>query len=140
MILRLADRNSMRFGVELRSPYLDCRVVSAALELPAFERMGERQGKAALRQAFSGELPDEVIWRRKTHGFGNAEQFQVNHIRFDALWDKLPAWTDDLLSLPDLRRELTRPASHTTLWWAVSLALWLATAYGETSETADHAA
>jgi asparagine synthase (glutamine-hydrolysing) len=81
-----------------------------------------------------------VIWRRKTHGFGNAEQFQVNHIRFDALWDKLPAWTGDLLSLPDLRRELARPASHTTLWWAVSLVLWLATAYGEQSETAGHAA
>ncbi len=138
-ILRLADRNSMRFGIELRSPYLDWRVVSAALALPAIERMGDRQGKAALRRAFSGELPDEVIWRRKTHGFGNAEQFQVNHIRFDALWDRLPAWTSDLLSLPDLRRELTRPASHTTLWWAVSLALWLATAYGEQYVTADHA-
>lgn len=134
MILRLADRNSMRFGVELRSPYLDWRVVSAALAVPAFERMGDRQGKAALRRAFSGELPDEVIWRRKTHGFGNAEQFQVNHIRFDALWDKLPAWTGDLLSLPDLRRELARPASHTTLWWAVSLVLWLSTAYGEPPE------
>lgn len=139
MILRWADRNSMRFGVEVRSPYLDWRVVSAALATPVYERMGDRHGKAALRRAFSDELPTELVWRRKTHGFGHAEQFQVNHIRFEALWEKLPTWAGDWLSLPALRNELARPASHTTLWWAVSLALWLATTYGEQSETTSHA-
>lgn len=131
MILRWTDRNSMRSGIEVRSPYLDWRLVSAALAAPVSERMGDDHGKLALRRAFSGQLPDEVIWRRKTHGFGNAEQFQVNHVRFDALWEKLPAWAGDWLSLPALRRELARPASHTTLWWGVSLALWLATIHGE---------
>jgi asparagine synthase (glutamine-hydrolysing) len=135
MILRWADRNSMRFGIEVRSPYLDWRVVSAALAAPVSERMGEDHGKAALRRAFSGDLPERIAWGRKTHGFGNAEQFQVNNMHLDALWERLPAWADDWLSLPDLRRELARPGGHTTLWWAVSLALWLATAYGEHSRT-----
>ncbi|MBD9362450.1 asparagine synthase (glutamine-hydrolyzing) [Methylomonas fluvii] len=131
MILRWTDRNSMRSGIEVRSPYLDWRVVSAALAAPVSARMGDDHGKAALRRAFAGELPDELLWRRKTHGFGHAEQFQVNNIRFDALWEKLPAWAGEWLSLPMLRRELARPTSHATLWWGVSLALWLATTYGE---------
>ncbi|AEG02013.1 asparagine synthase (glutamine-hydrolyzing) [Methylomonas methanica] len=133
MILRWTDRNSMHFGIEVRSPYLDWRVVSAALAAPISERMGDNHGKLALRRAFSGQLPDDVVWRRKTHGFGNAEQFQVNNIRFEALWETLPAWAGDWLSLPDLRRELSRSGNHTTLWWAVSLALWLAAIYGEGS-------
>lgn len=131
MILRFADRNSMHHGVEVRSPYLDWRVVSAALATPVSERMGTAQGKGALRRAFAQELPEELVWRRKTHGFGNAEQFQVNNIRFEELWERLPPWANDLISLPSLRQELEQPGNHTTLWWSVSLALWLATAYGE---------
>lgn len=131
MILRWTDRNSMHSGIEVRSPYLDWRVVSAALAAPVSERMGDNHGKLALRRAFSGQLPDDVVWRRKTHGFGNAEQFQVDNMHFEALWETLPAWAGDWLSLPDLRRELSRPGNHTTLWWAVSLALWLAAIYGE---------
>lgn len=131
MILRWTDRNSMHSGIEVRSPYLDWRVVSAALAAPVSERMGDDHGKLALRRAFSGRLPDDVVWRRKTHGFGNAEQFQVNNMHFEALWETLPAWTGDWLSLPDLRRELSCSGNHATLWWAVSLALWLAAIYGD---------
>jgi asparagine synthase (glutamine-hydrolysing) len=131
MILRWADRNSMRFGVEVRSPYLDWRVVSAALAAPVAERMGDVHGKAALRRAFADELPAHVVWRRKTHGFGHAEQFQVNDIDFATLWEKLPPWAGDWLSLPDLRRELAQRANHPSLWWSVSLAIWLATTYGD---------
>jgi asparagine synthase (glutamine-hydrolysing) len=131
MILRFADRNSMRFGVEVRSPYLDWRVVSAALAVPVAERMGDSHGKVALRRAFSNDLPERVVWRRKTHGFGNAEQFQVTNIRFDELWEGLPGWVGDLISLPQLRRELAQTANHSTLWWAVSVVLWLCSVYGD---------
>lgn len=131
MILRFADRNSMRFGVEVRSPYLDWRVVAAALAAPVAERMGDDHGKAALRRAFADQLPAAVAWGRKRHGFGNAEQFLVPRFPLDTLWEQLPGWAGDWLSLPDLRRQLARPSNHTTLWWSVSLLLWLATTYGD---------
>ena len=131
MILRWADRNSMHFGVEVRSPYLDWRVVSLALSTPPAQRMGDDHGKAALRRAFAGQLPEQRLWQRKTHGFGNAEQYQVNAMRFETLWERLPTSANELLDVPRLRRELARSGSHTTLWWSVSLALWLAAVYGE---------
>ena len=131
MILRFADRNSMRFGVEVRSPYLDWRLLATVLAAPVAERMGDDHGKAALRRAFAGDLPETIAWGRKRHGFGNAEQYLVPDFPVDTLWERLPSWAADWLSLRDLRRELARPGSHTTLWWSVSLLTWLAAMYGD---------
>jgi asparagine synthase (glutamine-hydrolysing) len=64
-LLPKSDLASMAVSLELRSPFLDRRVVELGLALPrelAF-------GKAALRQAFAADLPPRVATRRKS-GFG----------------------------------------------------------------------
>jgi asparagine synthase (glutamine-hydrolysing) len=57
-------------GLEVRIPYADPRVRDFALGLGAADLVGERRGvrhgKWILRQAFSGWLPEEVVWRVKT--------------------------------------------------------------------------
>jgi asparagine synthase (glutamine-hydrolysing) len=55
----------MAVSLELRSPFLDHRVVELGLSLPP----ELATGKAALRVAFAAELPPEVAARGKT-GFG----------------------------------------------------------------------
>jgi asparagine synthase (glutamine-hydrolysing) len=91
MILRYSDRNSMKWGVEARSPFLDYRLVSLAMSLPLSEKVGYHGGKILLRKAFDGLLPHDTVWKPKTHGFGNAEQFQLPFIDFRELWEGLPA-------------------------------------------------
>jgi asparagine synthase (glutamine-hydrolysing) len=64
-LLPKSDIASMAVSLELRSPFLDHRVVELGLALPA-ELAG---GKAALRRAFGDVLPAETAARAKT-GFG----------------------------------------------------------------------
>src|SRR5262249_43445980 len=64
-LLPKSDIASMAVSLELRSPFLDHRVVELGLALPA----ELASGKAALRRAFAADLPPEVAARGKT-GFG----------------------------------------------------------------------
>lgn len=57
------------FGVDVRSPYLHSDVIAHAIALPGaamiMEHAGRRMGKAPLRRAFDGLLPDDHLFRRK---------------------------------------------------------------------------
>jgi asparagine synthase (glutamine-hydrolysing) len=63
------DRMSMAHSLEVRSPFLDTALVEYLARLPARHKVGLRQLKPVLRQAFGPLLPDE-IWERRKHGFG----------------------------------------------------------------------
>ncbi|UOQ45095.1 asparagine synthase B [Halobacillus salinarum] len=65
--LQRADRMSMAHSLELRVPFLDLDVVENALKIPAGLKIHkeERMEKWLLRKSFDGELPDEVLWRKK---------------------------------------------------------------------------
>ena len=64
-LLPKADIASMAVSLELRSPFLDHRVVELGLALPP----ALARGKAALKQAFAADLPPSIAARGKT-GFG----------------------------------------------------------------------
>ena len=68
-LLPKSDIASMAHSLELRSPLLDRRVVELGLSLPDSLKVGGREGKLALRRAFSDMLPPEVAARGKS-GFG----------------------------------------------------------------------
>ncbi len=61
----------MAFGIEARVPFLDHRLVEAALLLPDRLRVG-RDGlqKVALRRAMAGIVPAAVLQRRDKIAFG----------------------------------------------------------------------
>lgn len=124
MVLRMTDRNSMHFGLEVRSPFLDYRLVQRLLQVPAEQRMGDRRGKALLRDAFADVLPESLVRQRKSTGFGHAEQFLVQSLPWQATLEELPAGIADYLDVPRLRRELAQGRGHSTLWLALSFALW----------------
>jgi asparagine synthase (glutamine-hydrolysing) len=68
-LLPKADISSMAHSLELRSPFLDHRVVELGLGLPDELKVNGRTGKVALRRAFAGDLP-EVVARGGKRGFG----------------------------------------------------------------------
>jgi len=68
-LLLKADLASMAHSLELRSPFLDHKVVELGLALPDSLKVHGREGKVALRRAFSAELPAEIAGRGK-RGFG----------------------------------------------------------------------
>jgi asparagine synthase (glutamine-hydrolysing) len=64
-LLPKSDLASMAVSLELRSPFLDHRVVELGLALPR----GLAFGKTALKRAFAADLPKEIAGRGKS-GFG----------------------------------------------------------------------
>lgn len=64
-VLRFNDHLSMAFGIELRVPYLDHRLVEFAFALPARWKIRGGQTKFLLREAMRGLVPEELRTRGK---------------------------------------------------------------------------
>jgi len=63
------DRMTMAASIECRVPFLDYRLVELAGALPTDVLLRKGRGKAPVRRAMAGRLPDSVISGRKW-GFG----------------------------------------------------------------------
>jgi asparagine synthase (glutamine-hydrolysing) len=64
--LQRCDRVSMAHGLEARVPFLDTDVIAHAMSLPPeMKVLEDGVEKAHLRRAFTGWLPEDLLWRRK---------------------------------------------------------------------------
>lgn len=70
-ILHNFDRISMAHGVEIRSPFLDWRLVSYLFSLPSNTKIGSGFTKRILRDALKDILPDAIRKRTSKLGFPN---------------------------------------------------------------------
>jgi asparagine synthase (glutamine-hydrolysing) len=67
-ILRKIDRAGMAHGLEIRSPFLDHRLVELVGRMPARDRLYGFTSKPLMREALGVRVPEWVRKRRK-HGF-----------------------------------------------------------------------
>lgn len=65
-LLDRKDRMSMAFGLELRVPFCDHRLVEYVWNIPWEMKNYQSREKGLLRHALTGVLPDDVLWRRKS--------------------------------------------------------------------------
>lgn len=74
MLLRYEDRNSMRFSIESRVPFLTRQIAEFLLSLPE-EYLVDQHGmrKSVLRGAMRGFVPDAIVNRRDKIGFAAPE-------------------------------------------------------------------
>ncbi len=91
--LQRCDRVTMAHGVEARVPFLDRELVNLAARIPiAWKLPGELgREKALLREAFTGWLPHDILWRPKEQfgdGSGTADVMTeyVDKLVPDADW------------------------------------------------------
>jgi asparagine synthase (glutamine-hydrolysing) len=70
--LQRCDRVTMAHGLEARVPFLDREVIDWAMALPPATKLMSpgTPEKRVLREAFTGWLPDELLWRDKAE-FGD---------------------------------------------------------------------
>jgi len=68
-ILVKVDRASMATSLEVRTPFLDHRVVEMAARMPPDLKLRGREGKYILKRAMKPRLPQQVVERKKK-GFG----------------------------------------------------------------------
>ncbi len=69
------DRMAKACSLEVEMPFMYHKLVDFALKLPDDYKISEEEmGKWLLRKAFAGDIPDDIIWRRKAQfgiGTGN---------------------------------------------------------------------
>lgn len=65
-LLDRKDRMSMYCGLEVRVPFCDYRIAEYLYGVPWAFKDYRGKEKGLLRQAMSGLLPDEVLWRKKS--------------------------------------------------------------------------
>ncbi len=68
-LLRLADRNSMAHGREVRLPFLNHELVEFVFSLPSRFKIRNAWTKWILRQSMSDQLPPHIAWRKNKIGF-----------------------------------------------------------------------
>ena len=100
-LLRHGDRNSMRFSIESRVPFLTLEQVELALSLPErylVSDMGET--KRVFRRAMQGIVPDDILLRKDKIGFEPPEQEWLVSIASQAR-----EWLSEDMQIPFVRRD-----------------------------------
>jgi asparagine synthase (glutamine-hydrolysing) len=65
-LLDRKDRMSMAFGLEVRVPFCDHRIVDYVWNVPWKLKNAHNREKGLLRYALTGILPEDVLWRKKS--------------------------------------------------------------------------
>ena len=73
-LLRLADRNSMAHGREVRLPFLSHELVEFLFSLPSHFKIRKGRTKWLLRESMKNILPDSITWRTDKVGFEPPQQ------------------------------------------------------------------
>ncbi len=74
-LLRVADRNSMYHGVEVRLPYLNHELVEFVFSLPSDFKFRNGYSKFILRNMSNEILPGEIAWRKQKVGYKSPLEF-----------------------------------------------------------------
>jgi asparagine synthetase B (glutamine-hydrolysing) len=134
MNLRDFDRLSMAHGVEVRSPFMDWRLVTYTFSLPSENKIDGGFTKRVLRDALQGVLPETIRRRTRKLGFPNmaeswssrrAQEFihdVVNSAGFQTsgIWDgkRIGAELDSAIrgqNLPVIRKAWTYVQAHSLM-------------------------
>lgn len=97
-LLRHADRNSMRFSVESRVPFLSLPMAELVYSFPEqYLVSNEGETKSVFRAAMRGLVPDQILDRRDKIGFATPEGHWLAQIA-----DQLREWLAAAGSIPFL--------------------------------------
>jgi asparagine synthase (glutamine-hydrolysing) len=133
-LLRYEDKNSMRWSIETRVPFLDYRLVELSLSFPSDFKVRNGGTKYILRRALLGLVPDKILARTDKIGFATPDKEWFRTPEFIKLMKDLlaqqafssrPYWKAEevLRLLQDHAAGRRAVADH--LWRVVNVELWL---------------
>lgn len=104
-LLRHGDRNSMRFSIESRVPFLTLTQVEFLLSMPEHYLISHNgETKSVFRSAMRGIVPDEILDRRDKIGFQTPEKLWLT-----SMADTVRQWLNVDAGLPFLdQKEVVR--------------------------------
>jgi asparagine synthase (glutamine-hydrolysing) len=129
-LLRYEDRNSMRFSIESRVPFLTPKLVTFILSLPEHYLVSDSgESKSVFRAAMRGLVPDAILDRRDKIGFATPEAHWITarengFSRFVEQGRSVAPLDGNALAREiDQIRSGARPF-HNGIWRSVNVAVW----------------
>lgn len=99
-LLRHGDRNSMRFSIESRVPFLTLDQAELLLSMPeSYLISSSGETKSVFRAAMRGIVPDPILDRRDKIGFQTPEQTWLF-----AMTDTIRGWLAEDIGVPFLNQ------------------------------------
>jgi len=95
-------KHSLAYGIPLRDPTMDKRVIEFCLSLPENQYVRNGRDRFLIRRAMKGILPDEVRQNVTMHGKQNADLAQ----RLQSCWTELAEEIKDIGLLETERKYL----------------------------------
>lgn len=132
VLLRYEDKNSMAHSIETRLPFLDYRVLEAALSISAEYKIKDGWSKWLLRKGMENRMPESIVWRKNKFGFEAPEAMWLqNH--FEEMQETVLASPlfKDILN-PAVLKNKYPTLDKRSQWRLYSVSLWEKT-FGVTS-------
>lgn len=130
-LLRHGDRNSMRWSIESRVPFLTVEMAEFILTLPESYLLSSKgQTKHIFREALRGIVPDEILDRRDKIGFETPEKrWLESKSREITLWlseqNEVP-FIDKTEVLKDVTQTLNGHKKYDQrIWRLINYSIWL---------------
>ena len=137
-LLHVEDRMSMAHGVESRVPFLDHPLIEFAATVPADIKFKNGQLKHLLKNAFSTELPPEILGRKDKMGFPVPlkEWFasELNEFVLE-IFASMKAKNRDFVNIDAVLKNFGESGQFSRKTWALlSLELWQQEFHDKASE------
>jgi len=133
-LLRYEDKNSMRWSIETRVPFLDFNLVETAMSIPTQEKIQQGKTKIIFKEAIKNLIPAMILQRKDKIGFETPvdEFFRDPHIRefcetifFSEPFKSRPYWNWREVERHYNRHLEGKANIGDTLWKWINLEIWL---------------
>lgn len=128
------DKTAAAFGVELRYPFLDKRLVEFCVSLPAEQKMQLGWTRMILRRGMEGILPKEIQWRGDKGDLGHAFRHGLKTFERENFKEAIenPELIEHYINMPYLEQtyknfiaESYKIKDILSLWKSLNLFQWL---------------
>ncbi|MBI1838100.1 MAG: asparagine synthase (glutamine-hydrolyzing) [Flavobacteriia bacterium] len=132
-LLKWDDRNSMRFGIESRNPFLDYRLIEKSINMPINFKINQGITKKILRDGLKGILPEEIRNRQDKIGFSTPEDEWFRSEKFKVvIFEILQSSSFKKRNIVDPEKAIELYNKHllneinisTEIWKWINLELW----------------
>jgi asparagine synthase (glutamine-hydrolysing) len=118
-LLRYEDKNSMRFSIETRLPFLDYKLVELALSINNEFKIRNGYSKFILRTGAKGIVPDSILWRKNKIGFEAPSKLWLHDRSF-----MMKAIRNSKLLISVMKKMPDENIDQMLLWKLFNLAKW----------------
>ncbi len=135
-LLRYEDRNSMRWSIESRVPFMDYRLVELALSLGYDMKINNGVTKYIFRKAMSGIVPSKILGRRDKIGFATPDSIwlckpkfieRINGIIGSVQFQKRPYWIASEVEKLFKEHIDGKKDNSGSIWRIINMEIWLRT-------------